>query len=1030
MAEQLLHKESRPFAWSELVDTQKDAVRQVHRLMDEIRSELEARARRSANWPKEHKLVELTRIDEMRSNRVISIDGRRGSGKTSVLVSIVDLWSRAAVGTLPDGLDEDIGKILERLAILPTAIVDLQPLPESAHLMLHVCGHLRQFVKLVKDDEASERDYDDPASEKAWQSFSLAAAKVWQPRNDRSSRLPPEDLAEELADIEAYRLELNTLFQDFVNALLSDLRGPLELEANRTVLLVVPIDDADLNPWRAPEILELIRWLHHPQVVFLLAGDTMTFERVVYADLVSKLSRPFRGLPITEARFDRVYDRETLRALANDVYHKIVPPSHSVRIQLLSAEQRLERPEVAPALRAIPLGVTIDTRMLARLNDPVPSSLFEYLQAAGLAAALPAALRRLFQFVETLPRLARWAGPTVLNLNKHALSRTDLVDKFGGVTETTVLELLASVRFLIPTDARRSFPRSKGRRPRFAILTAGAGVTASKGEGREQERLSPELAHCLMLFADLDALRLKVDNAQLPVCKAVLCVAGARLPAQEWPLPRFRYHLEQRAFLRFTKQLLETCGTDEERFVAWYLGAVLQLRDEASAQPIEQRDSDWVISQALSLFLRGDTRDACEVVEVAAPEFGMSIALAKRWLELAEEMFGRSWESFVKTLGERRHERVGGDRRAWPSELAGHPWRRMIEEGVIERFIDLVVALESDGRRLSNRHLRGLRRIGQAEARFIMPVLEQMKKPGGHGPALLEGLWKGLPHPAGWTIHLEGGAPWVAPERAPRSALTMSEERLKLTDAVEIVRLSFAGDREARSLLARGVWLAVSVVHELAWDFVVDADPVHAIDPKEPIPWLGVRVVSDEGDPLWPVPAFATFVEIAHLCESWNQIFRLARELTRSGNGQDVVDRVARTFIEDIADVGLGVLRQRRERLAASNPAAWALTVTRIEEALPANTRAGDRRRSFETWRETWRVFAAPELGLSDKAAEGILKGLDAETDQAELEALQITRRRLCEGAGIKPDNSRKDHPWLRVVEHPAKTSKRRPRGK
>ena len=53
--------------------------------------------------------------------------------------------------------------------------------------------------------------------------------------------------------------------------------------------LVVPIDDADMQPRRTVELLDLLRTLWHPQVVFLLAGHEDLFFKRLHADCVEAL---------------------------------------------------------------------------------------------------------------------------------------------------------------------------------------------------------------------------------------------------------------------------------------------------------------------------------------------------------------------------------------------------------------------------------------------------------------------------------------------------------------------------------------------------------------------------------------------------------------------------------------------------------------------------------------------------------------------------------------------------------------------
>lgn len=674
-----LHRESRPQEWENLFKTQQDAITAIHVLLGDIAEDLV-----QAPHPSERDLdplARLVRIDRARSNRVLLIEGGRGAGKTSVLVTLVDLWRRTAKRGVVDHPHPEVAAALRSLAVVPTSIIDLQPLPESAHLMLHVCGHLRSFATLGSRDASGEQTRDATATETTWEAFARGAAKVWQPRNERSSRLTPEDLAEELADVEVERLELDERFHKFVDALVAELGRQREFD--RPILLVVPIDDADLNPWRSLEVLDLIRWLRHPQVAFVLAGHSELFRQVIHAETLGNLARPLRGLRATPARVEEIYGEKKIKLLARDIYNKLIPPSHRARIYVSPSRDFLKRLE--PTLRAI--DVSIDAPMLRRLNEDEPANLFEYLRDAGLAPVLPSELRRLFHFAELvelpeptatgLTRIAR----AVLELVGDAYSRSDLTDDpFQSASAADLQQLATAVKFTIPVTPRTEFPRSGAEGPRFDILAENAAVSASvTRDGEETVKVPVQLAHGLMLHVETRAARLKLDTPGLPSYKVVSCETPLRRSRQSWPIPGFRRHLEQRAFLRYTNRLLVECAGDDERFTAWYLGAVIQL-DQASGEQLAKQDAPWVLSRAAELFRRVNQTRACELVGIAAPEFGVSFALAARWLGLAKQAFAADWKSLLPIIRRQRRRWLG--RRstdAVPKELAEHPWHAAIE---------------------------------------------------------------------------------------------------------------------------------------------------------------------------------------------------------------------------------------------------------------------------------------------------------------------------------------------------------------
>ncbi|MFX8805482.1 hypothetical protein ABTM67_20120, partial [Acinetobacter baumannii] len=68
-------------------------------------------------------------------------------------------------------------------------------------------------------------------------------------------------------------VELTRHFRRFVNGLTDDYARAF----GQRPLFVIPIDDADMNPRRAVELVELLRNLWHPRVAFVLTGHSQLF---------------------------------------------------------------------------------------------------------------------------------------------------------------------------------------------------------------------------------------------------------------------------------------------------------------------------------------------------------------------------------------------------------------------------------------------------------------------------------------------------------------------------------------------------------------------------------------------------------------------------------------------------------------------------------------------------------------------------------------------------------------------------------
>lgn len=1011
-----LHHESRPLEWSELVDTQRDAIRSLHFLLAEMGKTI-PRSQQQDDRDRDE-LVKLARITRTRTNRVMLIDGRRGTGKTSVLVTLVDLWSRTARRGAPDHSDDAVKAALGSVAVIPTEIVDLQPLPESAHLMLHVCGHLRRFANLSKTEASVERAIDAPATEKAWEAFARAAAKVWQPSNQRSSRLTPEDLAEEVADVELERLDLNDRFHKLIDALIAELRRHLGIEA-RPILLVVPIDDVDLNPWRSLEVLELVRWLYHPQVAFVLAGDALVFRDVIHADTLGNLARPFRNVRVEPTEVNELYGTSTIKSLANDIYNKVIPPSHHARIRLLSNSERLER--LQSTLRTVE--VRIDAPMLRRLGQDAPVNLFEYLRDASLARALPGELRRLLHFAEVL-ELRKELTLSSAQLSRFLVSdawfRSDLADE----TLQAVLDGTSEPRFSMLVAPRHPFPGSGPDRPSFEVLDKSATVLAQLGRDGEVHRLPDQVADGLLLFAEMRSARLGRNSVKLPLCKVVSCRSPLRNRMSSWPLPRFRYHLEQRAFLRHTARLVTECQGDEENFVAWYLATVLQL-DSTRKDSVVKQDTHWVLSQAAERFRDGDQTRTCEVVGIAAPEFGLSTKLAAHWLGLAEETFGTDWERFTRILRRRRRQWLGLQRTdRVPSEPTEHPWHQVVEVEITPEIDQFTTILRLGGLEFSQSYLKRLRHLQPLLKNTLKRRLRQSPDPQVRAGFILAEMWRRTTRDVesnAWSVTTGTRGLQVSPPMDPWSDVRSLEAGISLTKGIEIFSLKQGADFPTQSFEAALLPPLIGVIRELAWDIAVNTGAMqqqNAGDWWKPWPGVNVRAEGRQRITHWPAPLLVTHTDIALLCQAWNAICRAVQKVLGVEPGQYLVDRIAHDFIASIVDICTHSVPTRPQYLLSSDAASWRRLAARIEGVEVAQR--PDRLRAFGAWRQSWKLFAAPELGLTDEAATTILGGSNGQPpDKAERETLRGVRFQLCTVFGLQPDDRRTDHPWATLVERP-----------
>ncbi len=267
----------------------------------------------------------LVRLDLQRPSNVLLIDGERGSGKTETLLTLLGYWlspfdpENKDLAEIRKSVDDAVrrGANAKRATGIPVPVLDMQPLPRGTSLLMQLATRL---YKLVESHAASAPHGGDvpplraPADtgqtlRTAWQTLVRAAASA-EPDGIRSRNLTPEDLADEMEAQERERASLNDGWSAFVSKLAEvdlrklDYKGP----DGGIPCLIVSIDDADMNPSRCVELLELVRSLWHPRVVFLLTGHIEMFHEL--------LQRKFKKDGLSSVRAER---------LARLYFDKVVP---------------------------------------------------------------------------------------------------------------------------------------------------------------------------------------------------------------------------------------------------------------------------------------------------------------------------------------------------------------------------------------------------------------------------------------------------------------------------------------------------------------------------------------------------------------------------------------------------------------------------------------------------------------------------------------------------------------------------------
>lgn len=354
-------------------------------------------------------IFDWQRIDEKRASNVVVIDGPRGAGKTSLMLTLVELWRRSLAH---EKLDEALapGEIdLEEIAptssdpnttereaiepvrgkIIPIRVLDLAPLPRSTSLITWVAAQLREFIDLLDERTAPafsdvsthaavpwEPDWDkELPSRRAWADLTASAAWGWDDNiQARKGTLDPDAYAEELQQSERARVGIVERWRTLIGAIVKDAAERHPNRISEEARIVIPIDDVDMNPLRTTDLLDFVRTFWDPQLVFMLSGDS---DLILAA--LKRYHTKSMGADDDTAAGSTLHDMAA-HDMAAQSYDKVVPLAQRFRISPLEPTERVEL-----------------------LREQLPSDLKELLRRDRWAAeALPPTLRALHDMRQTL----------------------------------------------------------------------------------------------------------------------------------------------------------------------------------------------------------------------------------------------------------------------------------------------------------------------------------------------------------------------------------------------------------------------------------------------------------------------------------------------------------------------------------------------------------------------------------------------------------------------------------------------------
>lgn len=306
---------------------------------------------------------------QKRHPRVLLLDGARGTGKTSLLLTLADRWHHwslkgvEATATYKKRIEqvckspkftsdpEHDFKIPTHVMVVGR-ILDFDPLPPEMPLIAGIVQAWRplatqydQLSSSFKRSGASGRldDTDDDAKTlmDLWHQLFQMAAIGWSATPRHKGLIEQVlDREEQLQDWQ--RLDEHWL--SFVNEVIKqgqELKGTDELP--KKPVFVIMIDDVDLQVGRIRELLPALRLLYHPRVVFLVAADRYHMIEMLEIDFLGQQNRAAnRQLREDELRAND-WDQWP-SVLAKSSFDKVFPLRNRWKLNQLSLYELLAFP--------------------------------------------------------------------------------------------------------------------------------------------------------------------------------------------------------------------------------------------------------------------------------------------------------------------------------------------------------------------------------------------------------------------------------------------------------------------------------------------------------------------------------------------------------------------------------------------------------------------------------------------------------------------------------------------------------------
>ncbi len=303
-----------------LSGSEKDIIREIHGLLREA-----AKAGTATGTDKDP--LPWADPEPGRHVNIIMLEGQRGAGKTSLLLTMLKGWRR------PENFKSLSNEFREMNALVRAlAPLDFDPLPPDLPILSWIIQAFEPLVRTVSRDSlnlcADEYDVepDDNSLQGQYRRLQRIATVGWTAGTLQGAMV--KDFAEYLVwegEQQGSWHDLEAQWAGFMDKLLPALEQGRYGLFPQGGLLVLPVDDVDLQVRRVRDLLQAMRLLRHERLVYLITADLGNLDLVLTTEYLRDFCADI-STQVTDSWIDEV--REQSRQLGPKLRQKTIPGSN------------------------------------------------------------------------------------------------------------------------------------------------------------------------------------------------------------------------------------------------------------------------------------------------------------------------------------------------------------------------------------------------------------------------------------------------------------------------------------------------------------------------------------------------------------------------------------------------------------------------------------------------------------------------------------------------------------------------------